>query len=151
MMPNSTEFEICGGEMSSPFFWEDLPSTFFYDEESGIWTFQEESSGDTFVLDEILKTGFETVISNIAASLLVLGNVFLALTIVSNRRNHGSLWKSSAMALLYHGIEEVDRGDGDGNRDGSYGTVSQMEDMARGVAIRLEHSEQEGSSHVAED
>jgi hypothetical protein len=55
--------------MPSSFFWEDLPSTFFYNKESGIWTFQEKSLGDTFVFDEILKTGFETVIMNITTSL----------------------------------------------------------------------------------
>ncbi|KAL3454339.1 hypothetical protein BJX65DRAFT_300981 [Aspergillus insuetus] len=148
--------------MPSPFFWDSLTQTFFYDEESGIWAFQEESLGDTFVFDEMLKTGFKTVVSNIAASLtqctfdvsdkssavtgtayvsetyvhvqwawlvlpaslLVLGNVFLALTILTNKRNLGSLWKSSAMALLYHGLEKVDRGDGDGNENGCYATVS---------------------------
>ena len=64
--------------------------------------------------------------------LTVAAAAFMAITAYQTRRQHLPLWKSSTMALLYHGLAEdlIDEHQ-------SYQTASGMADVAGGVYVRL--------------
>ena len=70
------------------------------------------------------------------ASLVLLGTIFLVITIVLSRKNHVPLWKSSTLPSLYHGLEKFG---GD-----EYSTGSFMEKSAESTKVRLQYSEQHG-------
>jgi hypothetical protein len=70
------------------------------------------------------------------ALLVLLGDVFFLLTVRANRKRKGSLWKSTFLAHLYHGLDNVVRSGGVND----YATASEMESAAEGVKVRLEHS-----------
>ncbi|KAL4886121.1 hypothetical protein BJY04DRAFT_213656 [Aspergillus karnatakaensis] len=65
-------------------------------------------------------------------ALVLLANLFLAVTILLNRRGRMPLWKSSTLALLYHGLERIEQD------ERWYETASGMEQKASGVDVRLE-------------
>ncbi|KAL2832742.1 hypothetical protein BJY01DRAFT_253764 [Aspergillus pseudoustus] len=77
------------------------------------------------------------------AALTVLGLVFLGATIFMNHRRGLKLWKTSILAVLYHGLTRFRADDGDvyqevrDEDDDAHATVSRMEKMARGVRVRL--------------
>lgn len=70
------------------------------------------------------------------ASLVLLGIIFLVITIVLSRKNHAPLWKSSTLPSFYHGLEKL------GNDE--YSTGSIMEKSAESTNVRLQYSEQHG-------
>ncbi|KAL2800379.1 hypothetical protein BJX66DRAFT_321783 [Aspergillus keveii] len=73
------------------------------------------------------------------SALVLLGVCFLLLTILANRRQHLHLWKSSILAVVFHGLDEVESG-GLGTR---YDSVHQMERTAGQICVRLK----KGSQH----
>ncbi|PKY04905.1 hypothetical protein P168DRAFT_281264 [Aspergillus campestris IBT 28561] len=70
------------------------------------------------------------------ASLVLLGTIFLVVTIVLSRKNHVPLWKSSTLPSFYHGLEKLG--------DDEYSTSSFMEKRAASTNVRLQYSEQHG-------
>lgn len=70
--------------------------------------------------------------------LLVTGALFLVVTILTSKKSHAPLWKSSALAPYYHGIEG---GDEDGDK---LLTASAMERKSEGESVRLQRSEDNG-------
>ncbi|KAJ6035732.1 hypothetical protein N7540_000011 [Penicillium herquei] len=67
--------------------------------------------------------------------LVILGNVFLVCTTYASRRK--SIWKSSVLALLFHGLDDqVEPGD--------CMTGSRMEKLAEHMHVRLDPSEADG-------
>lgn len=66
------------------------------------------------------------------AALVVLSVTFLLLTILTNRRQRLRLWKTSLLAVLFHGL------DGWTSMDDKHATVSQMERTAQGLEVKLE-------------
>jgi hypothetical protein len=74
--------------------------------------------------------------------LVVTGLVFLGSTVIVNRGQGLRLWKSSVLAVLFHGLNGVEMGPGgeDGERkDGEdrLATVSQMEERAQIMRVKL--------------
>ncbi|KAL3467196.1 hypothetical protein BJX64DRAFT_192179 [Aspergillus heterothallicus] len=68
------------------------------------------------------------------AALVVLGTVFWVLTMAINRYQRLRLWKSSVLALLFHGLESVPRyEEGDW-----YAAASRMDQTAQGLAVKLD-------------
>lgn len=65
------------------------------------------------------------------AALQALGVAFLVLTIFTNRRRRLQLWKTSLLAVLFHGL------DGWRSVDDRHATVSQMEWDAQGLEVEL--------------
>ncbi|RHZ55393.1 hypothetical protein CDV55_105242 [Aspergillus turcosus] len=70
------------------------------------------------------------------ASLVLVGTIFLVITIALNRKNHVPLWKSSALPPFYHGLEKL--------QNDEYATSSFMEKNAESTKVRLQYSEQHG-------
>lgn len=66
--------------------------------------------------------------------LVLLGAIFLATTITVSKQSHISLWKSSALAAYYHGLESLDE----------LKTASTMEKKAGEGNVRLQRSEKNG-------
>lgn len=74
------------------------------------------------------------------ALLNAIGIAFFAITIAYTRKLNLPLWKTSAIALLYHGL------DGALVRPGeSYETASAMEEAARGAYVRLSSRDEDGT------
>ncbi|CAI7653598.1 unnamed protein product [Penicillium bialowiezense] len=70
------------------------------------------------------------------AVLVVLGAMFFIGTTATNRKAKMPLWKSSALAPFYHGLEELE-----GNE---FKSSSTMETTAEGENVRLRYSEAKG-------
>lgn len=70
------------------------------------------------------------------AVLVVLGAIFFIGTTATNRKAKMPLWKSSALAPFYHGLEELE-----GNE---FKSSSTMEATAEGENVRLRYSEPKG-------
>jgi hypothetical protein len=73
------------------------------------------------------------------ALVVALADVFFIWTIITNKKSGTSLWKSSVLALLYHGLEKVEPD------DGHYITTSRMEKRAD-LPIHLAPSDRDGRS-----
>ncbi|OQD95266.1 hypothetical protein PENSOL_c021G05122 [Penicillium solitum] len=73
--------------------------------------------------------------------LVLLGAIFLATTITVSKQSHIPLWKSSALAAYYHGLESLD--DDEDDRD-ELKTASTMEKKAGEGNVRLQRSEKNG-------
>lgn len=91
------------------------------------------------------------------AALVVLGIVFLVLTIVMNRQQRLFVWKSSILAVLFHGLVGVGEGEGDGDGDGDGGggnrdlktdTAAEMDRMAQNIHARLRQPTSEGADQA---
>lgn len=65
--------------------------------------------------------------------LMVTGSIFFAVTVLVNRRARIPLWKSSALAPFYHGLEKL----GEGN----FVSTSAMGKTANGVEVHLRDTE----------
>lgn len=61
---------------------------------------------------------------------------FLILTILENKKRRISLWKSSVLALVYHGLDRIE--------DDDYAIGIKMEQMAEGVDVQLQLSDPNG-------
>ena len=72
-------------------------------------------------------------------ALVVAAVVFLVVTVILNKRSNLPLWKSSALASYYHGLERLD----DEVYD-KYLTTSAMEKKAEREEVRLQFSENNG-------
>lgn len=72
--------------------------------------------------------------------LLVTGALFLMVTMVISKKSHAPLWKSSALAPYYHGVE---RGSDDEDYDELL-TASSMERKSEGETVQLQRSEENG-------
>jgi hypothetical protein len=70
------------------------------------------------------------------SALVALGVVFLGLTMLTNRRRGLRLWKSSILAILFHGLEGFIGEDED--EDDRFATASRMDRAARGMEVSLE-------------
>jgi hypothetical protein len=77
-------------------------------------------------------------------SLVTLGAVFLLLTILLTRRQGLTLWKSSLLAVLFHGLLTPPSGADVAEK---YEVISDMEQSARAVRVRLRNVEQSGLVH----
>ncbi|KAL4877617.1 hypothetical protein BJY04DRAFT_197934 [Aspergillus karnatakaensis] len=79
------------------------------------------------------------------AALVLLGIVFLFLTVFTNKQQKLSLWRSSILAVLFHGLVHKER---EGDVEGLSGTgketdtADQMEKVAQGMHVRLRAVEQ---------
>ncbi|CAI7623031.1 unnamed protein product [Penicillium palitans] len=73
--------------------------------------------------------------------LVLLGAIFLVATITVSKKSHIPLWKSSALAAYYHGLE---RFDDDNDDDDELKTASTMEKKAGKGNVRLQRSEKNG-------
>ncbi|KAL3468103.1 hypothetical protein BJX64DRAFT_84744 [Aspergillus heterothallicus] len=72
------------------------------------------------------------------AAVTALGVVFLAATMFVNWRGGLRLWKTSILAVLYHGLTRFGGDEQEGYvRGARNATVSQMETSAQGVSVRL--------------
>lgn len=69
--------------------------------------------------------------------LVVSGTTFIAIVIFQSRKNGESLWKSSVLAFLYHGLHDVEK-------DESMAAASVMEKKAEELVVRLQASEDGG-------
>ncbi|RDW93037.1 DUF3176 domain-containing protein [Aspergillus mulundensis] len=67
-------------------------------------------------------------------ALVVLGACFLVITILINKRQRLRLWKSSVLAVLFHGLDSMPETVG----DDYFATASSMEQTAKGLEVRLE-------------
>ncbi|KAJ0419625.1 hypothetical protein BJY00DRAFT_313774 [Aspergillus carlsbadensis] len=92
-------------------------------------------NGTAYSLQVHVRVGWPWLI--LPALLVLLGDVFFLLTLRANRQQKGALWKSSLLANLYHGLDNVVSAGGDND----YATASEMESAAEGVRVRLEHSQ----------
>ncbi|KAJ6127651.1 hypothetical protein N7523_003263 [Penicillium sp. IBT 18751x] len=72
--------------------------------------------------------------------LLVTGALFLVITMVISKKSRAPLWKSSALAPYYHGVEGYD----DENDDELLLTASAMERKSEGEVVLLQRSENNG-------
>jgi hypothetical protein len=70
--------------------------------------------------------------------LLVTGAFFLVVNILTSKKSHAPLWKSSALAPFYHGFQEDDEDDDE------LLAASAMEIKSEGDAVRLQRSENNG-------
>jgi hypothetical protein len=70
------------------------------------------------------------------SALVALGLVFLGLTMLTNGRRGLSLWKSSILAIFFHGLEGFIGQDED--EDGRFATDNRMDRAARGMEASLE-------------
>ncbi|KAL2858633.1 hypothetical protein BJX68DRAFT_262184 [Aspergillus pseudodeflectus] len=70
------------------------------------------------------------------SALVALGLVFLGLTMLTNGRRGLRLWKSSILAILFHGLEGFMGEDED--EDDRFATDSRMDRAARGMEVSLE-------------
>lgn len=73
--------------------------------------------------------------------LVLLGVIFLVVTITVSKKSHIPLWKSSALAAYYHGLEKLEDGDNDHDE---LKTASTMEKKAEEENVRLQRSEKNG-------
>ncbi|KAL4902142.1 hypothetical protein BDW74DRAFT_158699 [Aspergillus multicolor] len=71
------------------------------------------------------------------AALVLLTLCFLAITILANRRQRLRLWKTSILAVPFHGLINFE----DGDDDAKYDTAVQMERAAEGMQVRLKRGE----------
>ncbi|RDW72391.1 DUF3176 domain-containing protein [Aspergillus mulundensis] len=69
------------------------------------------------------------------AALVALGIVLLGLTVFVNRRRKLPLWKSSLLAVLFHGLNGFEAEDADASSRTE--TADQMEKVAQGITVRL--------------
>jgi hypothetical protein len=90
--------------------------------------------GTTFVTEVFVEVQWLWLILPII--LVVSGTIFIAIVIIQNKKNGTSLWKSSVLAFLYHGLHEVDKDDSM--------TASVMEKKAEGLVVQLQESEDHG-------
>jgi hypothetical protein len=90
--------------------------------------------GTTFVTEVFVEVQWLWLILPII--LVVSGTMFIAIVIIQNKTNGTTLWKSSVLAFLYHGLHEV-------NKDDSM-TASVMEKKAEGLVVQLQESEDHG-------
>jgi hypothetical protein len=70
------------------------------------------------------------------AALTALALVFLVATIFVNHCRRLKLWKTSILAVLYHGLTRFEGEDEEAEND-RHGTVSRMEKTSRGVRVEL--------------
>jgi hypothetical protein len=68
------------------------------------------------------------------AALVALGTIFWLLTMAINRHQRLRLWKSSVLALLFHGLEIVPRYE----EHDRYAKASNMDQTAQGLAVKLD-------------
>lgn len=67
------------------------------------------------------------------ALLVIIGTIFLTVTIVASKKGNTPLWKSSVLALLYHGLDGMETAD--------YMTGREMEKTAEETDVQLQYSE----------
>lgn len=69
----------------------------------------------------------------------VLGTLCFLLCAIVNTKRHGSgiAWKSSALAAMFHGLDEAKSGKSLTGRPGQIRCVSEMENLARSIHVRL--------------
>ena len=65
------------------------------------------------------------------AFLVIAGTMFLLLTIFKSKRREARIWKTSELALLFHGFEKPDQELNDLHR------TSEMEDMASQIRVKM--------------
>ncbi|CAI7605753.1 unnamed protein product [Penicillium discolor] len=70
------------------------------------------------------------------AVLVILGAIFFIGTTTTNRKAKMPLWKSSALAPFYHGLEKLE--------ENEFESSSIMETTAEGENVRLGYSEAKG-------
>ena len=63
---------------------------------------------------------------------VLLANAFLAISIFVNARDHAPIWKSSSLALLFHGVSI------EGESRGTVSTSREMNETAKQIRVRLE-------------
>lgn len=83
-----------------------------------------------------LSCTFIEILLALPAFLVIPGDMFLVLTNFVNKKKKCSLWKSSIMVLLFHGLYVVEHDE--------YQTSSKIETMAEGIDVRLEFSDHNG-------
>ncbi|KAL4883884.1 hypothetical protein BJY04DRAFT_215776 [Aspergillus karnatakaensis] len=71
------------------------------------------------------------------AGLVALGILFLILTVFTNRQRGLHFWKSSLLAMLFHGLDELGSENWVACGDRKTMTVDQMEETAQGIQVRL--------------
>ncbi|KAL2839515.1 hypothetical protein BJY01DRAFT_250469 [Aspergillus pseudoustus] len=72
------------------------------------------------------------------AALVVLGTVFWLLTMAINRHQRLRLWKSSVLALLFHGLDSVPQYE----EQDRFATASKMDQTAQSLPVKLDISDQ---------
>ncbi|OQE21121.1 hypothetical protein PENSTE_c012G06956 [Penicillium steckii] len=91
-------------------------------------------NGTAYVSDVYVSVQWPWLI--LPALLVLAGAVFLATTITLSRKSKLPLWKSSALASLYHGLDHTEKDE--------YRTASIMEKTAKMEDVQLQFSEQNG-------
>jgi hypothetical protein len=71
------------------------------------------------------------------AVLIVSSAAFLALAILETRHKKAEVWKDSSLALIFHGLEQK------GESTGVVNKLSDMEDVAKGMKVRLDRVDME--------
>ncbi len=66
---------------------------------------------------------------NLPTVLVAMSIIFLGRTMMKNESKHALAWKSSSLALLFHGLEGVQKNTGEG--------IDQMREVARKTRVVL--------------
>ena len=91
-------------------------------------------NGSTWANDTYLHVRWEWLI--LPSCLVALTFLFLTLTMVQTRRNDIAIWKTSTLALLFHGLEAKAVGLPDCKLQ-----LSEMEETARRIKVQLDSNE----------
>jgi hypothetical protein len=70
-------------------------------------------------------------------ALILSSAAFLVLAVLETRRRNAEVWKDSSLALIFHGLEQ------NGESTGLVNKLSCMEDVAKGMRVRLEQTDAE--------
>jgi hypothetical protein len=76
-------------------------------------------------------------LANAAGRLIVSSAAFLALAMLETRHKKAEVWKDSSLALIFHGLEQK------GECTGAVNKRSDMEDVAKGMKVRLDRGDME--------
>ena len=99
---------------------------------NGVTQEKDFAKGTAFSMQTCIKVRWAWL--SLPAVLIVFGMLFLGATIWESRRiSPGSVWKSSSLAVVFHGL--------DGRRRSDYGQLNDLKDMkdtAKDIRVRLE-------------
>lgn len=102
--------------------------------------------GDTWVMQTVVRVRWEWFL--LPAILLVVSIIFVLWTVLISHRNHVPLWKSSLLAVLFHGLNSMPVEQNRWGESHGYNQVSAMKACADVQYVQLESSEGRESSRI---
>ncbi|KAJ5177547.1 uncharacterized protein N7500_000246 [Penicillium coprophilum] len=94
----------------------------------------ERVNGTAYAIEVFVEVQWAWLI--LPALLVISGTLFFVLVILINKKDNTSLWKSSVLAYIYHGLNDVGPAD--------YTTASKMEEKAEDMDVQLQFSDKKG-------